>query len=138
MFRVKKNISVPGEAFISSPVAIEQFAAKEFFNNAAGWHKNDIAAIAACTTQEQYNALLSSLQMNDPKFDVKDGDKIADSIRKIVPRWCQSPSEIQNFAEGYASKQLDDAYNEALKDVELKKEDPAFVADPPSDAPVEK
>lgn len=138
MFRYNKNISIPEDTFVTSPVAIEQFAAKDFFNNAAGWHKNDIAAIAACTTQEQYNALLSSLQMNDPKFDIKDGDKIADSIRKIVPRWCQSPSEIQNFAESYASKQLDDAYNEALKDVEIKKEETTPVADSPSDATVEK
>lgn len=124
MFRTKR-INVQLKVHVSPSVAVEQFPAKDFFNNPAGWSRNDIAALASCTTMEQYKALLPRLAENDAKFNVKDGEKIAESIKKILPRWCQSSNEIMNFAEGFAASQLDDAYSKALEDVALNKKDAA-------------
>lgn len=121
MFRTNR-LTVQLKKEIAPSVPIEQFPAKDFFNNPAGWSRNDIAALAACTTMEQYKALLPRLAENDAKFNVKDGEKIADSLKKIIPRWCQSSNEIMNFAEGLAASQMDDAYAKALEDVALNKD----------------
>lgn len=127
MFRVNKVREVvqidKSAAFVS--VAIEQFPAKEFFNNAAGWSKNDLAALVAATTKQEYDMLVQRLKVNDPQFNVKDDTKVSDAIKSIKPRWCQSANEIVSYVDALTRANLDDAYNEALKDVDLqgKKQD---------------
>lgn len=96
-----------------APCPIEQFASKEFFENACGWTRNDLALLAAATTKSQYDAILQSLTEIKPQFNVKDGTKLEDAFKQITPRWCQSPMEISQFAEYAAQLQintLDDAY----------------------------
>lgn len=103
----------------SIPVAIEQFGSKDFFSNYAGWTRNDINALQACTTKAQYDALLQRLTISEPKYNVKDGSKFVDALKSVIPRWCQSPNELmlyaQQIAEG-AMDTMDDAYKKALED----------------------
>lgn len=92
------------------PVApIEQFAAKEFFNNDAGWTRNDIAVLAACTSKSQYDAIVQRLVERKADFNLKPETKLIDAYKICTPRWCQSPLELQNFAEYAANLQLADA-----------------------------
>ena len=92
------------------PVApIEQFAAKEFFNNDAGWTRNDIAVLAACTSKSQYDAIVQRLVERKADFNLKPDTKLIDAYKICTPRWCQSPLELQNFAEYAANLQLADA-----------------------------
>lgn len=92
------------------PVApIEQFAAKEFFNNDAGWTRNDIAVLAACTSKSQYDSIVQRLVERKADFNLKPDTKLIDAYKICTPRWCQSPIELQNFAEYAANLQLADA-----------------------------
>lgn len=99
MFRVNKVVEAVSTVSKSScvPVAIEQFPAKEFFNNSAGWSKNDLAAIVAATTKQEYDMLVERLKVNEPQFNVADDTKLSDAIKSIKPRWCQSANEVVNY-----------------------------------------
>lgn len=91
------------------PVApIEQFAAKEFFNNDAGWTRNDIAVLAATTSKSQYDAIVQRLVERKADFNLKSDIKLEDAYKICTPRWCQSPIELQNFAEYAAGLRLAD------------------------------
>lgn len=92
---------------VALPVAIEQFGSKEFFKNYAGWTRNDINALQACTTKAQYDALIQRLSINDAKFNVKEGSKVVDALKSAIPRWCQSPNELQAYAEQIAQDVID-------------------------------
>ena len=69
MFRQKMKIGTLLQD-VAIAVAVEQFGAKEFFSNYAGWTRNDINALQACTTKAQYDALMQRLTMLEPKFNV--------------------------------------------------------------------
>lgn len=124
MFRVKKSVEVVAlETRTSSvPVAIEQFPAMKFNNNAAGWSKNDLAALVAATTKQEYDMLVERLKVNEPQFNVKDETKVEDAIKSIKPRWCQSANEIVSYVDALTRQNLDDAYRKSLEDVNFNKE----------------
>lgn len=110
------------------PVApIEQFAAKEFFNNDAGWTRNDIAVLAACTSKSQYDAIVQRLVERKADFNLKPETKLIDAYKICTPRWCQSPLELQNFAEYAANLQLADVDKmyENMRPDEKQEEKPA-------------
>lgn len=122
MFRVNKVKEVvkfdASASFV--PVAIEQFPSKSFFDNAAGWSKNDLAALVAATTKQEYDMLVERLKVNDPQFNVKDDTKVSDAIKSIKPRWCQSANEIVSYVDALTRANLDAAYDAALNDVNLQ------------------
>ena len=127
MFAQKINYNeliVPNGVVI--PCAIEQFPAKEFFQNECGWTRNDIAVLAATTSKSQYDAIVQRLVERKAEFNLKPDTKLVDAYKTCVPRWCQSPMELANFAEYAANLQLsdvDDAYLKMRPDkVELTEE----------------
>lgn len=135
MFRVqftKDKVSLETKSK-PAPVAVEQFPAKEFFDNNAGWSRNDLAALVAATTKQEYDMLVQRLQVNDPTFNVKDGTKVADAIKSIKPRWCQSANEIVSYVDALTRANLDDAYNKALEDVNINAEKPMENQEIPSE-----
>ena len=82
------------------PVApIEQFASKEFFNNDAGWTRNDIAVLAATTSKAQYDAIVQRLVERKAEFNLKPDTKLIDAYKVCTPRWCQSPLELEICSE---------------------------------------
>lgn len=103
-------------------VAIDNFAAQDFFDNAAGWTRNDLAQLAAAKSKEEYMMIVERLSQRDGKFNMSDKDSIADGIKRTMSRYCQSPLEIAEFAERLANEQLvkasNDAYKNALKQVD--------------------
>lgn len=108
------------------PVApIEQFSAKEFFNNDAGWTRNDISVLAACTSKSQYDAIVQRLVERKADFNLKPDTKLVDAYKICMPRFCQSPLELQNFAEYAANLQLADAEKmyESLRPDEKQEEE---------------
>lgn len=117
-------------------VAIEQFAGQDFNNNPAGWTRNDIAQLAAATTKSQYDAIVQRLSENKGRFNIPDDMTMADAVKVIQPRYCQSPLEIQQFAEHIGQMKLDDAYAKALKDVKVDEEPDVKPVEKPVDAPV--
>lgn len=114
---------IPG----SRVVPIDQFAAKDFNANAAGWTRNDISQLVAATTKSQYDAIAERLIQNKGRYNIPDDMTMADAVKVIQPRYCQSPLEIQQFAEHVGQLKLDEAYRNALKDVKL---DDKVVDDP--------
>lgn len=114
MFAQKTNYSeliVPKGDIL--PCAIEQFPAKEFFENECGWTRNDIAVLAATTSKSQYDAIVQRLVERKAEFNLKPDTSLVDAYKTLVPHWCQSPLELANFAEYAANLQLadvDDAY----------------------------
>lgn len=105
-------------------VDVDNFMSKEFFENECGWTRNDLSALAAAQTKQQYDAIVERLQINQPKFDMRDGETIKDRLSRQMSRYCQSPNEIQQYAEMVASAELsrlsDDAYKNALNDVKVE------------------
>lgn len=105
-------------------VNVDNFVSKEFFENECGWTRNDLSSLAAAQTKQQYDAIVERLQINQPKFDMKDGETIKERLSRQMSRYCQSPNEIQQYAEMVASAELsrlsDDAYKNALKDVKVE------------------
>lgn len=105
-------------------VDVDNFMSKEFFENECGWTRNDLSALAAAQTKQQYDAIVERLQINQPKFDMRDGETIKDRLSRQMSRYCQSPNEIQQYAEMVASAELsrlsDDAYKNALNDVKVQ------------------
>lgn len=135
MFRVqftKDKVSLETKSK-PAPVAVEQFPSKEFFDNNAGWSRNDLAALVAATTKQEYDMLVQRLQVNEPTFNVKDGTKVADAIKSIKPRWCQSANEIVSYVDALTRANLDAAYEEALKDLNINAEKQPTEPQTPSD-----
>ena len=108
------------------PCAIEQFPAKEFFKNECGWTRNDIAVLAATTSKSQYDAIVQRLVERKAEFNLKPDTKLVDAYKMCVPRWCQSPMELANFAEYAANLQLSDV-DYAYKDLRPDKVEKADV-----------
>ena len=98
------------------PCPIEQFPAKDFFQNECGWIRNDIAVLAATTSKSQYDAIVQRLVQRKTEFNLKPDTKLVDAYKVVVPRWCQSPMELANFAEYAANLQLADV-DSAYKDM---------------------
>ena len=116
MFSQKINYSeliVPNGDIL--PCAIEQFPSKDFFQNECGWTRNDIAVLAATTSKSQYDAIVQRLVERTAEFNLKPDTKLVDAYKTCVPRWCQSPMELANFAEYAANLQLSDVDDAYLK-----------------------
>ena len=109
------------------PCAIEQFPAKEFFSNECGWTRNDIAVLVATTSKSQYDAIVQRLVERKAEFNLKPDTKLVDAYKTCVPRWCQSPLELANFAEYAANLQLSDV-DSAYKDIRPDKVEKADVS----------
>lgn len=107
------------------PVAVEQFVGKDFFKNAAGWIRNDLAALAMATSKSQYDAILQRLTENKGIYTVKDGESLGKAIQAIKPRSLQSPVELQAYAEYAAKLQLADidaAYQDQRPDEKVSED----------------
>lgn len=116
MFRQKQfETIVSFSPSVHTAVAVEQFSSKDFFNNPAGWTRNDLAAAAAAASKSEFDSILQRLSENDPQFGLDDKVALKDAYSRIRPRYCQTPSEIQDFVEHVGNLDLDAAYSEYLK-----------------------
>lgn len=77
---------------------VDQFLNQDFNYNEIGTLRNDIAALVAATSMEEYERIANRLQIinNDDRFsDLSDEDKL-----KMIPsRYTQDPVELESFTD---------------------------------------
>lgn len=83
-------------------LVVEQFDGKDFNNNECGWTRNDISQLARAQSKQEFDMILSRLSELKPSSD----GITKDTIDKIKPRYCQSPLELQVFAESVAQREM--------------------------------
>lgn len=123
-FKVYGILPVPEGKIL--PVPVEQFASKSFFDNDCGWTRNDIAVLAATTSKAQYDAIVQRLVERKAEFNLKPDVKLVDAFKQITPSWCQSPLELQGFAEYVGNMSLEDL-EKAYEPVKEKPVEPSPV-----------
>ena len=130
MYRNKQNITtVPRNErdmskHLSRVCKVDQFATQPFNIGDFGYPRNSIASMAHAQTYEEYKAIASMLQQTPKEFNVPKGTKFEDAIKLVRPRMCQSPAELEIFANQLAQLDMDkanDAYLKALENVDVSK-----------------
>lgn len=96
-----KKIFPCGLVEVTSPkVAIDQYPSEDFNIGFSGRPANDLTLLERAQSMSEVQLVLSRLQQykaNNPNVDKTDKEIIAE----IVPRWVQSPSEIDRFMDYY-------------------------------------
>lgn len=98
-------------------VPVDQYDSQEFNLNDAGWVRNDISQLARAQSKAEFDMLLSRLVEIKNSGGLPDDMSVDDAINSIRPRWCQSPAELELFAEWTNSdimSKLDEAYRKAV------------------------
>lgn len=114
--------------------AVDQYDKQDFNLNDNGFIRNDISQLMRAQSLAEYDMKLKSL-MEIPPSSLPDEVSIADAISLITPRYVQSPAELAIFAESLAQRDMvkyHDAYEKALKDVEINKK-PVSAVEPKSE-----
>lgn len=82
---------------------VDQYHGQDFALSSHGWPMSDIALLAKAQTQQELDLAISRLrQLNIQGVDTS-GKSVAEVLHDIVPRWCQTPSELQRYAKYYTS-----------------------------------
>lgn len=105
---------------------IDNYDSQDFNLNDAGWIRNDISALARAQSKAEFDMIMSRLQVQPDKPGIGDDVSIEDAIKQIRPRWCQSPNELELWAQmtnGDVMDKLDAAYRQSLKDVKVDNND---------------
>lgn len=91
----------------SKLMAVDQFLSGDFNKNDAGWFRNDLSALAAAQTREQYEAILRRLKEMPSSSNIPEGTKLEDAFNFIRPRYVQTENEFADFAEFMTKKGLE-------------------------------
>lgn len=102
----KDSRVVASDAVIARICVVDQFLNGSWNLNDAGWKRNDIAALAAAQTYEQYKVILERLKELPVKNGIKDGTKLSDAFEQIRPRYCQTENEFVDFVGFMTEKGL--------------------------------
>lgn len=84
--------------------AVDQFLNNDFNLNDCGWLRNDLSALAAATTREQYEEILRRLKELPATSSLPKDVKLKDAFNLIKPRMCQTENEFADFV-GFMTKQ---------------------------------
>lgn len=101
---------------------VDQFNAQPFNKNQFGWQMNSIAAMAKAVNYSEYLAIAQQIVKQPKQFNLPDGVSLKEALSLCRPRMCQSPAELDLFAEQLANLDMDkmnDAYLKALKDIKV-------------------
>ena len=99
-------------------IPIDQYDSQDFNLNDAGWIRNDICQLARAQSKAEFDLIMSRLQVLKDSKSLPDDITIDEAIRSIRPRWCQSPNELELWAEmtnGDVMSKLDEAYQKSVK-----------------------
>lgn len=119
-----RQSSIDPQKILHRLCQIDQFATQSFNLSDFGYPRNSIAAMAHAQSYEEYKAIASMLQTSPREFNIPKGTKFEDAIRLVRPRSCQSPAELEIFANNLADLDMEkanDAYLKALEDVKVDK-----------------
>lgn len=101
---------------------IDNFDSQDFNLNDAGWVRNDISALARAQSKAEFDAIMARLQVQPDKPGIGDDVSLEDAFKQIRPRWCQSPNELELWAQmtnGDVMEKLDAAYRKSLEDTQV-------------------
>ena len=120
MFRDFNNVEHCEKFFNDSHsmIPIDQYDAQDFNLNDAGWVRNDISQLARAQSKAEFDMIMARLQVLKESKSIPDDISIDEAIASIRPRWCQSPNELEVWAEmtnGEVMSKLDDAYIKSVK-----------------------
>lgn len=121
MFRTKDNF-VDLTPTTGAKVPIDNFDGQEFNLNDAGWVRNDISQIARAQSLQEYNLIMSRLQVLDESKSLPDNMTVEQAIKSIKPRFCQSPNEIEQWIE-FTQADVDASIAEVLRNQKVDLED---------------
>lgn len=105
---------------------IDNFDSQDFNLNDAGWVRNDISALSRSQSKSEFDAIMARLRIQPDKPGIGDGVSLEDAFKQIRPRWCQSPNELELWAQmtnGDVMEKLDAAYRKSLDDVKVDSDD---------------
>lgn len=97
---------------------VDQFASQPFNKGNFGWPRNTISAMANAVNYNEFLMIASTIAKTPAKYNIPEGTSLKDAIAMCRPRMCQSPAELDLFAEQLASRDMDKlnaSYLEALK-----------------------
>lgn len=107
--KVNKTVVVPVEASVQHLCGVDQFLTKDFNRNDAGWLRNDLSALAAAQTKEQYELILHRLKELPSKSNIPEGTLLKDAFDMIKPRMMQTENEFADFAQFMTEKGIKNA-----------------------------
>lgn len=135
MFRFSNTRTPVLEGNTDCLLVVDDFDSKDFNLNDCGWPRNDISQLARATSQSQYDSIAKRLVEMASEGNIKPGTSMEDAISMIKPRYAQSPNEIENYLQmtnSVVMKQMDAAYQKALKDGKIKVDQPQITPENPS------
>lgn len=97
---------------------VDQFASQPFNKGSFGWPRNSVSAMAHAATYNEFLMIAQSLSKNPAKYNIPDGTSLKDALAMTRPRMCQSPAELDLFAQQLADRDMDklnEAYLVALR-----------------------
>ena len=130
--KVNKSVVVPVEACVQHMCGVDQFLTKDFNLNDAGWLRNDLSALAAAQTKEQYELILHRLKELPSKSNIPEGTHLRDAFDMIKPRMMQTENEFVDFALFMTEKGIKNAESAYAADMARK------FANNPAEKPAEK
>ena len=97
---------------------VDNYLNQDWNYNEAGWLRNDISALAAAQTKEQYELIARRLKELPAVSLIPAGTKVEEAFNMIRPRFCQTENEFVEFA-GYMTEQgmrnIESAYQNVVK-----------------------
>lgn len=96
---------------------VDQINAKDFSQNDFGWPSNSISAMSRASSYQEFLMLAQSITKSPKQYNLPDGCSVKDAIALCRPRSCQSPAELELFANQLANMdmaKIDEAYLKAL------------------------
>lgn len=119
MFRTEVNF-VDLTPAVGALVPIDNFDSQDFNLNEAGWVRNDISQLARAQSLQEYNLIMSRLQILKDSNSLPEDMTVEQAFKTIKPRFCQSPNEIEQWIE-FTQADVDAAISEVIS----KQVDPA-------------
>lgn len=112
MFRTDKNF-VDTTPSVGAIVPIDCFDSQDFNLNEAGWVRNDISQLARAQSLQEYNLIMSRLQVLQNSKSLPENMTVEQAFKTIKPRFCQSPNEIEQWIE-FTQADVDAAIAEVI------------------------
>lgn len=113
MFRTDKNL-VDLTPSVGAKVPIDSFDSQDFNLNEAGWVRNDISQLARAQSLQEYNLIMSRLQVLQDSKSLPENMTVEQAFKTIKPRFCQSPNEIEQWIE-FTQADVDAAIAEVIQ-----------------------
>ena len=103
-----------------SLIMVDQICSMEFSKKNNGFQRGAVSALAQIQTEQQAISVLRVLQQRPAQYNLTGDVSAKDAFNMVRPRFCQMPTELDQFAEHLAKgdmAKLDAAYEKALQGI---------------------